>query len=241
MKLRVFGLAIGLFVSCAAPVGAETLLIASASGYRKPLMELIQKFPASSDIKVEASFGHMKQIETQARQNPDIALLVGDRAFLEPMKLADRYERLGSGKLALIYSKTIKLTSVQDLGSDKVQRFATPDQKRAIYGNAAMQCLQRTGLIDKVGGKMVENDTVPQVGSYVALGEMDAGFVNLTEALGQGDRIGGYVQAPADCYDPIDISMAVMKNHEGDKAVKAWIDFVSSAPAREILSHYGLD
>lgn len=241
MKFRALGLAVALFMSCAAPVGAETLLIASAAGYRKPLMALIQQFPASSGIKVEASFGHMKQIETQARQNPDIALLIGDRAFLEPMKLADRYERLGSGKLVLIYVKSIKLDSVQDLDSDKVQRFSTPDQKRAIYGNAAIQCLQRLDLLKKVSGKMVENDTVPQVGSYVALGEMDAGFVNLTEALGQGDRIGGYVEAPDNCYDPIDISMAVMKNHADDKAIKVWTDYVSSAPARAILNRYGLN
>jgi molybdate transport system substrate-binding protein len=240
MKLRLLGLSLAVLVSCSA-MAADTLLIASAGGYRKPLMELIQALPPSTGLKVEASFGHSKQIETQARQNPDIALLIGDRAQIEPAQLAARYEKLGSGKLAVIYGKSLKLDSIQDLAGDAVKRFATPNHKRTIYGGAAMQCLQRTGLDQSVSTKMVESDGVPQVGSYVALGEMDAGFVNLTEALGQGDRIGGYVLAPQSCYDPIEITMAVMTSHADDKAVKVWTDYIGSPTAQNILRRYGLD
>lgn len=241
MLARSLFLCVLMVVAGVVPVRADSLLIASAAGYRKPLMALIQQFSTTHDIKVEASFGHMKQIETQARQNPDIALLVGDRAFLEPMELASRYERLGAGKLVLIYARPLALSSLDDLKKDEVARFATPDQTRAIYGNAAMQCLRNTGLLEAVRAKMVESDTVPQVGTYVALGEMDAGFVNLTEALGQGSKIGGYVIAPASCYTPIEISMAVMEHHADNPAVKAWADFVATPPAREILAKYGLD
>lgn len=241
MPIRALSLFVLVFVMGLTPVRADNLLIASAAGYRKPLMALIQQFSTTNNIKVEASFGHMKQIETQARQNPDIALLVGDRAFLEPMQLASRYERLGAGKLVLIYARTLALESLEDLKKKEVVRFATPDQTRAIYGNAALQCLEQTGLLEGVRDKMIESDTVPQVGTYVALGEMDAGFVNLTEALGQGDRIGGYVMAPPSCYSPIEISMAVMKAHADDPAVKAWADFVATAPARQTLAKYGLD
>src|SRR5690606_42085073 len=81
-----------LLAPFAAAQTAETLHIAAGAGYRKPLMALISDFRQRSNIKVEASFGHMKQIETQARQSPDIMLLLGDRAFLEPMGLADQYK-----------------------------------------------------------------------------------------------------------------------------------------------------
>src|SRR5256885_17127692 len=65
------------------------------AGYRKPVLELLQAFSQATDIRAEASFGNMKQIETQARQNPEIAVLIGDRAFVEPMQLAERYITLG--------------------------------------------------------------------------------------------------------------------------------------------------
>ena len=235
------GLCLALSLLLPTAASAENLLIASAGGYRKPVMELIQQLPPSAGLKVEASFGHTKQIETQARQNPEVALLIGDLAQIEPTGLAARYEKFGSGKLAVIYSKALKLNSLEDLTGNQIKRFATPNHQRTIYGSAAVQCLKRTGLDKSAGSKMVESDGVPQVGTYVAMNEMDAGFVNLTEALAQGDRIGGYVLAPESCYDPIEITMAIMKPHSDDKAVKIWTDYIASPAAQAILQRYGLN
>lgn len=240
MSLRKLGLvlSLSLFGTVAA---ADTLLIASAAGYRKPLMELIDNLPDSSGLKVEAAFGHMKQIETQAKQNPEIALLIGDLKFLKPMDLADVYNRLGTGRLAVVYAKDKKLEAIEDLKKDEFKSFATPNHRSAIYGLAAIQCLENLELLDSLKDKMVESDTVPQVGTYVALGEMDAGFVNHTEALAQGDRFGGYILAPEACYEPVVISMARMRNHADNKAVDTWFEYIESGPAREILKRYGLD
>ena len=47
----------------------------------------------------------MKQIETQAQQNPDISFLIGDRVFLEPMQLAERYLPVGQGRLMLVVTR----------------------------------------------------------------------------------------------------------------------------------------
>lgn len=232
-----------VLILCAGPAlaNADSLLAAAGAGYRKPLLELFNDFEKRTGIKAEASFGHLKQIETQARQNPDIALMVADKDFLIPLGLADSYARLGAGKLALIYPKGKNISSLEDLHKTEVQRIATPDHKRAMYGKAAMQCLDHFGWTDALKSKIIENDTVPQVGSYVALSEVDAGFVNLTEALAQGDKIGGYIEAPSECYRPIEISVAVMKGREDEPAVKAWLDYISTDSARQILAGYGLD
>ncbi|MHA3903229.1 molybdate ABC transporter substrate-binding protein [Castellaniella sp. WN] len=243
MKARLLGLCLCLILSAAQATAAfaDTLLIAAAGGYRKPLMELIRQLPTSSGLKVEASFGHIRGIVTQARQNADVALLIGDRALLEPEGLAARYERLGAGRLAIIYRQGLTLDSIRDLAGDPVQRYAIPHHQRTIYGRAAAQCLQRTGLDVATQAKRTESDGVPQVGAYVALGDMDAGFVNLTEALGRGDSIGGHFLVPDTCYDPIEITMAVTKAHEHDTAVRIWTDYVATPAARAILRRHGLD
>jgi len=88
--------------------------------------------------------------------------------------------------------------------------------------------------------KMTENDGVPQVGAYVALGEIDAGFVNMTEALAQQHNIGRYLAAPPSCYDRIEITMAVMKEHQNTPAVTAWFDYLRSPSAQQILDRYEL-
>lgn len=241
MTARLLSLCLFLTAAQATSAFADTLLIASAGGYRKPLMELIRQLPIAYGLKVEASFGHVRGIVTQARQNAGIALLIGDRALLEPEDLSTRYERLGAGRLAIIYRQGLALTSIQDLRSDPVRRYAMPHPRRTIYGRAAAQCLQRTGLDITTRAKRTESDGVPQVGAYVALGDMDAGLVNLTEALGRGDSIGGYFLAPDSCYDPIEITMAVTKGHESDPAVQAWTTYIATPAARDILRRYGLD
>lgn len=229
-----------LLAPFAAAQTAETLHIAAGAGYRKPLMALISDFRQRSNIKVEASFGHMKQIETQARQSPDIMLLLGDRAFLEPMGLADQYMPLGAGRLALIYKAGHTLQGIQDLQHESVARIALPDTKRAVYGKAATQCMTHWKLDEALAGKLLEADTVPQVGTYVATGEVDAGFVNLTEALALENRIGGYVLLEDDCHTPIEISIGVRPDHVGNPAVKAWTEYLQSREAQAILEKFGL-
>lgn len=64
-KYRAFVLAaVAVFFSASA-VAADTLLLAAGAGYRKPVLELLQNFTQASGIHAEASFGHMKQIETR--------------------------------------------------------------------------------------------------------------------------------------------------------------------------------
>ncbi|QDQ88925.1 molybdate ABC transporter substrate-binding protein [Alcaligenaceae bacterium SJ-26] len=219
---------------------ADALHIAAGAGYRKPLMALIEDFSQSSPVKVEASFGHMKQIETQARQSADVALLLGDRAFLEPMGLADRYVLLGEGRLALVWRAPHMLREITDLQQQEIARIALPDTKRAVYGAAATQCLAYWKLDQVLADRLIEADTVPQVGTYVALGEVDAGFVNLTEALALQDRIGGYALIDPACHTPIEISIGVRPEHAEDPAVAAWLAYLQSAPAQAILTTYGL-
>ena len=88
--------------------------------------------------------------------------------------------------------------------------------------------------------KMTENDGVPQVGAYVTLGEIEAGFVNMTEAMAQQHNIGGYLAPRTSCYDRIRITVTVMKAHQNNPAVTAWFDYLRSPSAQQILDRYEL-
>lgn len=189
---------------------ADTLLVAAGAGYRRPVTQLLEDFSQSSGIQVEASFGNMKQVETQARQNPDIALLIGDQAFLEPMGLAERFQALGQGKLMLVAARGQPLAALSDLPEPRFARIAIAHRSQAVYGRAATTCLERLGLAQPLADRLLEVSTVPQVGAYLATGEVDAGFVNRTEALALAARAGDAIEAPQDCYDPIALSVGVL-------------------------------
>ncbi len=233
----VFLLAGWLALSAQAQQG---LLLAGGAGYRKPVLELVELFARDSGIRAEASFGNMKQAETQARQNPDIALVVGDEAFLEPMGLFERYLLLGEGRLMLVASRGVALRELQDLKDARFGRIGVPDQRQAVYGRAAFTCMQRQGLLDELRPRLLEVATVPQVGTYVATGEVDAGFVNKTEAQALRGRAGDMLELPTSCHDPIRLSVGVVRGHADRPAVRAFLAFVQSPPARVVLQRHGL-
>ena len=239
-KYKCFFLALTAVAFSTAVVAADTLLLAAGAGYRKPVLELMQNFSQASGIKAEASFGNMKQIETQAQQNPDIAFLIGDRVFLEPMQMFERYLPLGQGRLVLVAARGQSMVSLNELREPRFKRIALPDRTKAVYGKAAATCLQRLGLEQPLAGKLLEVATVPQVSTYVATGEVDAGFVNLTEALALGDRVGTRVDAPVSCYDPIEISIGVLKGRGESAGARAFVDYLRSPAARSVLERHGL-
>ncbi len=219
---------------------ADTLLVAAGAGYRKPVLELLEGFSAAHGIRAEASFGNMKQVEIQARQNPEIALLIGDQAFLEPMGLAERFVPLGTGALVLVTAPGQPLAAMADLREARFRRIALPDRTKAVYGNAAATCLARLGLAQPLAGRLLEVATVPQVSAYVATGEVDAGFVNRTEALALQGRVGARIDAPQDCYDPIALSAGVLKGRAEGAAVRAFLGYLASPAARRVLERHGM-
>lgn len=228
-------------VLCTAPVWAvDTLLVAAGAGYRRPVLQLLEDFSQVSGIRAEASFGNMKQVETQARQNPDIALLIGDRTFLEPMGLVERFELLGKGRLVLVTRKGLELTRLENLREPRFGRIALPDRVKAVYGNAAATCLQRTGLAEPLAARLLEVATVPQVGAYVATGEVDAGFVNGPEGQALRGRIGALMEVPQECYAPIELSAGVIRGRSSAPAVHAFMEYLASPAARAVLQRHGM-
>ncbi|RRD58030.1 molybdate ABC transporter substrate-binding protein [Comamonadaceae bacterium OH2545_COT-014] len=243
MRLRAFAFGpvlAALMLAAGAAQGADALLVAAGAGYRKPVLALAERFTARTGIKVEASFGNMGQVQAQLRQNPAIALVAGDKAFLEPMQVFDGFAPLGQGKLALVAARGVPLKALSDLKDARFKRVALPDPVKAVYGKAATTCLARTGLDQALQGRLLPVATVPQVGAYVTAGEVDAGFVNRTEALALAARAGEALDAPAECYDPIEIVLGRVQGRAATPEAQAFIDFVATPEAREVLVQHGL-
>lgn len=233
-----------LFALClfaALSLQAGTLSVAAAKGYKKPMMTLFKRFEAAQGITITPVFGNMRQVIAQTRLSGKVSIVVGDRDFLERSELnVASFAPLGNGRLVLAYPKGRPLTSIGAIADEKVTKIALPDPKKAIYGKAAMQYLQHTGLTERVEKRLLVVGTVPQVSSYLIAGEIDAGFINLTDALAVRDKIGGYFEADPAAYTPIHIVCAVVAGHENDPETKAFIAFLKTPEAAAILKAAGL-
>ncbi len=219
-------------------VQAGEVKVASAAGYKKPVMEVITAFEKKG-YKVEALFGNMKQVITQA-QNGAIEVTIGDKAFLEKSRLPIKaYQNIGKGKVVLAYSKNTYLDSIQDLEKESIKKIAMPQPKKAIYGTAGEAFLHYTNLYEKIEKKLYIVAKVPQVVAYLITGEVDAGIINLTAALANKEKLGGYILIDENSYPPIEITAAKLDRCQSSEC-EAFVTFLNSPTAQEIFKKYGL-
>lgn len=221
---------------------AETLILAAGAGYKRPVTELVRNFESANNIKIEEFYGNMAQILTQSRQSGKVALILGDLDFLQKTTAVNfsSFIPLGNGKLVLAYAKGKNLKNPETLLDPAFERIALPDTKNAVYGKAAEEFLNKNGLADRIKNKLMVVSTVPQVSAYLISGEVDAGFINLTDALGIKDKIGGFITIDPQSYSTIKIVAGVVKDAEINPAVNAFTNYLNTAPARATLEKYGL-
>lgn len=221
---------------------ADEITLAAGAGFRRPIAELATAFEKASGHKILQVYGHMGQVLAQARESGRVSLVCGDSAVLvgAPGITFSATAPLGLGKLVVAYRKGLTLAKPEDITRDEVKRIAIPDQANAIYGKAGRQFLERAQLGARIDPKLITVATVPQVTSYVASGEVDAGFVNATDAIGMGNGIGGYVEVPSTLYDPVAVICGIIDTPTRSAAPETFAAFLATEPARAILTRYGL-
>jgi len=237
-------LVISLFVVAAAitPVNAAEFTLAAGAGFRRPLAELAAFYEKANGDRITQVYGHLGQVIAQARESGTISMVCGDRVVLDaaPGLSFSSQPRLGLGRLVVAYRKGIVLRDARELVSPQFERIGIPDQINAMYGKAGRQFLDRAGLAQRIDPKLLPVATVPQVTSYVASGEIDAGFVNATDAIGAGANIGGYVEVDMNLYDPVEVVCGVLPGASQSRAVQGFAAWLGSDEARAILRRHGL-
>lgn len=218
---------------------ASSLKVASAAGYKKPMMSIVKAYKKSGR-DVDIMFGNMKKTISQAK-NTDVCLVIGDKNYLSKKSDLDikKYLKLGEGKLVLAFAKGVDIKSLDDLFKDSISRVAMPHPKKAIYGHATKEYLKHLKNKTELEKKLYVVSTVPQVATYLISKEVDAGFMNLTAALNHKDKIGGYILIDKTLYTSIDIVAATLNKQECTKAIP-FIEFLDSQYSKEIFKRSGL-
>ncbi len=230
-----------LFSSAPCLAGDETLVLASGGGYKNMVNSLVALYAARTGRRVDRMFGNMSRVTTLGRTTGKVDLVLGAEDFLVRAGLdMDRLYSLGRGRLVLAWAKGTAFHATGDLQEPSVTRIAVPDMNQAIYGRAAREYLHSTGVYDEIRDKLVEVSTVPQVFSYLAGGEVDMGFLNLTHALHVKEKLDGYVRVDESMYTPIKIILAQLHNAPHVKAATDFYTFLDTDEARKIIRANGL-
>ena len=86
---------------------SDSFLLAAGAGYKRPMTDIVKLYEEQKGVKIDQIYGNMGQVMMQAKAVPRVALVVGDRHFLEKESGIEfaRFHTLGEGILAIAYSK----------------------------------------------------------------------------------------------------------------------------------------
>lgn len=126
------------------------------------------------------------------------------------------------------------------LASGNFHRLAIANPKTAPYGLAARQTLEHLGHWTNLENRLVRGESIAQTLQFVATGNAKAGFVAMAQLLDDHEG-GARWKVPATHHEPIAQQAILLERGQGNDAARAWLDFLGSTEAQDIIRQYGYD
>lgn len=241
MKRLLASLCLCLVLAAGQALAAETLTLAAGAGYKQMVEDLAVAFTKETGVEMERIYGNMGQVTGMARESGKIDAVLGDKRFLDATDLPFNGESvIGKGVLVLVVAKGAPVSGLKDLTRPEIKRVAMPDPQKAIYGRAADEYLDSSGQRAALQDKLIVVATVPQVSAYVISGEVDAGFINRTDALAIQDKVARILAVDETAYKPILIVAKPLTGAPHAKALERFTAFLKGQAAKDIAAKHGL-
>lgn len=250
MSYQHRAIAFSLAVLCAAPIHADTTLVAVAANFAGAAGAIATAFTAETGHKAKITTGSTGKLYAQITEGaPFEVLLSADEKT--PTKLEAEGKGVAGSRFAYaiggltLWSVDAGLVGTDakvSLSSDKVRFLAIANPDLAPYGVAAKEALTNLGLWDAVQPKIVLGQNIGQVFAMASAGAADAAFV-ATSALAGPDAPtdGSRLDIPAELFTPIRQDAVLLDAGKDNVAAKAFLEFLKGDTAKGIISQYGYD
>lgn len=223
--------------------------VACAANMQYAMKEIVAVYKAKTGKVVTPVFGSSGKLSAQVLNGAPFDVFVsadmgyGDTLFAKGYAVATS-KVYASGVLVL-------WTLRPDLDMGKgfavlkdatVKSIAVGDLKLTVYGPAAHQAMQRSGILDAVKSKIVYGENINTVAQYIVNQSADIGFSNLSFTQ-QGPMAGKgkWIEVDAKLYDPLPQGAVVLRygKDNNPKEAQAFFDFLYGEQTRAILKKNG--
>lgn len=230
-----------------ASVSAEPIAVAVASNFSAPMAELATSF--------EESTGHQVRIST-ASTGLLYAQIVNGAPFSVFLAAdSERPERLEESGVGISGTRStyaiggLVLWSVDAALSDadcrdqlenlESMRLAIANPQIAPYGIAAMQFLMRADLWNDAQDNLVFGENIAQTLQFVSSKNANLGLIAASQAMDKRLPAATCQWAvPPSMHDPIEQQAILIRD---DEVGRAFLEFLESTDAREIIRDYGYE
>lgn len=248
-KSYIFIMLIILLIGCANQ-NEETekfpLTISAAISLTDALEEIKESYQEEHDVELTFNLGGSGSLAQQIQQGAPADVFISanqtwmDTLAEEEFILADTRSDITGNNLVLIAeeSSPIAYQSFTEIAPDDVEKIAIGNPESVPAGEYTEEALRYLNIWDTLKEKFVFGKDVRQVLTYVETGNVEIGFVYESDAI-QSDEIKIIATAEAGSHEPITYPIAVIKETKHEEAAKAFVDYMNSDGAQEILAKYG--
>jgi len=229
---------------------AAEVNVAVAANFTAPMQKIAAAFAQDSGHTAVLSFGSTGKFYAQIKNGAPFQLLLAaddeTPAKLEKEGLAAAGTRFtyATGRLVL-WSKQPALVDAKGEVLRKpnaTQRLAVADPKLAPYGAAAMETLQKMGLLANWQPRLVQGESIGQAYQFTASGNAALGFVALSQVMVDGKLVEGSAWiVPAELHAPLRQDAVVLAHAKDNAAAVALLAYLKSDKARAIIRAYGYE
>ena len=239
------GLAAAMLLSPALAPAAD-LTVSAAASLTNAFNEIGKAYEqAQPGTRVLFNFGSSGALLQQISRGAPVDLFATadaetmDRAHKQNLIMSGTRGDFVSNKLVVVVPahSRLQVSALADLARPEVQRIGIGTPESVPAGRYAREALELAGQWGPLKDKYIFGQNVRQVLDYVARGEVDAGFVYVTDAALMKDRV--KVALRAEVKQPIRYPIAVVRGAGNGKAARSFVSFVQSDAGQKILAKYG--
>jgi molybdate transport system substrate-binding protein len=240
-------LILAMAISPAAEQEPDTLTVSAAASLTEAFTDMESRFEAENPgIDVNMNFAGSGNLRMQIEGGAPIDVFASaDQNHMDILageELIENSSRkdFAQNSLVLIVpaTSTLNITGLEDLTAPEVEKISIGNPDTAPVGKYARLALTEAGLWDQLENRTILAEDVKQVLVYVERGEVDTGFVYMTDAK-TADPGKIKIVASVPVSTPVSYPIAVVSSSRQKEEAQEFLDFVTGEEGQTILEEYG--
>ena len=226
---------------------AAEIKVAVAANFAQTLKEISAVFEKDTGHKLAITQGSTGKLYAQISQGApfEVFLSADDET---PEKLVTEGKAINGtrftyaiGRLALWSPKPDLVDEGgQVLKTDKFRFLAIANARVAPYGRAAVQVMQKLGVLASIEPRVVQGESIKQTFQFVSTGNAQLGFVALSQISENGKiKSGSAWIVPENMHEQLRQDAVLLNPGKDSTAATALLNFLKSDKARKIIASHG--
>jgi len=228
---------------------ADEVQVAVAANFTAPMQQIAAQFEKDSGHKATLAFGATGKFYAQIINGAPVEILLSAddetpaKLEKEGLGVAGSRYTYAIGTLVL-WSANPTLVDARGeiLKTGNFKHLALANPKTASYGTAAVEALNKLGLLNSLQSRFVQGENISQTQQFIMSGNAELGFVALSQVYKDGKIAGGSAWiVPANLYQPIQQDAVLLSKGKDKPAAIALLAYLKGDMARAIIKSYGYE